>query len=79
VEIGGKLLTSRAPTVPANQHKARKFTATTSTTRDFFLFFILPFKINLSLVVMMSAVDLWKALHLPRSVTLTPKEKSAEV
>jgi hypothetical protein len=36
-------------------------------------------KTNLSLVVMMSAVDLWKGLHLSRSMALARKGKSAEV
>jgi hypothetical protein len=43
VEIGGKLLTSSALSVPANRHQPKKFTTTTSTTRVFFLLFVLPF------------------------------------
>jgi hypothetical protein len=51
----------------------QKSTATTSTTKDFFLLFTFPFKNKFSLVVMMSAVYLWKPLQLPRYQLIVPR------
>ena len=80
MEIGGKL---GGPMQPSPAHLAGHgggFSQLQLQQQDSVLYVLLALrKTNLSFVVMMSAVDLWKALHLPRSVALTRKGKSVEV
>jgi hypothetical protein len=70
VEIGGKLLTCKICQCCEEPAQGRKSTTTTSATKELL---IDSLKINLPLIVMMSAVNPWKPPQPPRCQPVVKK------